>query len=542
MTSKEPDNSEITTGLSRRQFLQAGAAGALAIGGSRWVRPNVLTSAEKISKAPKPVRGGTMTVGMITGGTAETVDPGLVIANVDILRVRQLYETLFNPSTNIKTLVPRLALSADPNKDATVWTIQLRDGVVWHDGKPFTADDLMWTIAAWGSVDNYANAIFAGIVDFKSVRKRGPLTVEIPLLTPVGQFPSLLSFDTPYVIQNGATPQQLRTHPIGTGPFKFESFQPGTQSIFTRNPHYWESGNKPYVDKLIINSTFTDENARLNALLGGEIDVSSIIPPLIAKTQQSSHQIQLLTSHSSLGYAIWMRVDKGPFTDVRVRQALKMIADRPALVEGALAGFGTVGNDLQGVGCAYYLDLPPLPYDIDKAKSLLKSAGQEGLSFSLPTSNAVPGFVEAATLYAEQAAAAGVKVSVDQIPAATYYTSASGFLTRPICLDSGYGFQSLTELFQTTFTKTAPYNETHWCSQKGGTADNALIGEAIAALEPTRAAELWREVQLQQYNGGGGISYANADYVDACANNVHGLTTTPAGNLNGGRLLDGWIG
>jgi peptide/nickel transport system substrate-binding protein len=528
-------------GISRRKFMVGGAAGVLALSGLACGSSSSGTTSSATTASGQPKRGGTFTVGMITGGSSETLNPGIAIALVDTLRCHQLYDTLWNPGPDVKTLVPRLAVGAETNKDATVWMIHLRSGVEWHDGKPFGAEDIVYNFKLWGESSNYNNALFAGTVDFKGVRSAGPLTVEVPLLKPVAQFPSILSFQEPFIVQNGATNATLRQHPIGTGPFMYESFEPGKQSVFTRNPNYWEGGGKPYVDKVVIISSFSDESARLNALLSGQINVSSWVPPTIAATQKSNSQIKLLQSHSPDPYVIFMRVDKGQFADVRVRQALKALADREALVKEALVGFGQPGNDLVGVGTEYYLDLPVPPPDIDKAKALLKAAGQENLTFNLPTSNAVPGFVEAATLFAQQCSKGGVTVNVKNIPAATYYTSAAGFLTRPICMDNGTTYQSLTLLFQTWYSKGAPYNETFWGHQAGGAAAEKLIDKAIAELDPAKAQDLWHEAQTQQYSAGGTLVYATADYIDAVAPNVQGLKTTPAGNLNIGRLLDGWI-
>lgn len=528
-------------GISRRQFIATGVAGAGALALSACSSASSPSSGAAAKASSKPVHGGTFTVGMITGGTAETLNPGLAIALVDTLRCEQLYNLLFDVGADIKTLIPRLATGAEPNKDATVWTFHLRPGVEWHDGKAFGADDLVYNFQLWGTSSNYNHALFASIVDFTGVRARGPLTVEVPMLRPVAQFPSILSFSEPFIVQAGATNASFHTHPIGTGPFKFESFVPGSQSTFVRNPNYWEGGGKPYVDRLVIDSSFTNDTARANALLGGEVNIISVVAPSVASAQKSNPKIKLLYSHSPDPYVILMRVDKGPFTDVRVRQALKLMADRPAIVRDALDGWAVPANDLIGVGTQYYLDLPVPQQDIDKAKSLLKAAGQSDLAFSLPTSDALPGFIEAATIYAQQCSQAGVKVTVDTIPPSTYYTSAAGFLTRPICLDSGTTYQSLTALYQSWYTTIAPYNETWWGHQAGGAASEKLINEAISELDPTRAAELWHEVQMQQFTDGGTLAYANVDYIDATAPNIYGLKTTPARNLNNGRLLDGWI-
>jgi peptide/nickel transport system substrate-binding protein len=536
----EPTTAPAAGGISRRQVIKSGAAGALALSGA-GLAGRLAQAAGAATSGGKPAHGGTLTVGMITGGTAETMNPGISIAAADTVRCANLYDLLFYNAPDIKTLIPALALSAEHNGDASVWTFHLRDGVHWHDGKPFSADDVVWNFKTWGSTANFNHYLFASSVDFKRVRKRGRLVVEVPLIRPVAEFPSVFAFFAPFIIQNGATNASLRKHPIGTGPFMYQSFIPGTQSVMTRNPHYWANNGKPYVDKLVINSTFTDENSRLNALLGGQIQVSIGIPPTVAATQKHSTQLKILNSPSPDPECVLMRVDKGQFADVRVRQALKLIANREALAKQALDGYATPANDLIGVGCNHYLNLPAPKQDIEKAKSLLKAAGQSHLSFTLPTSAAFAGFVEGATIFAQQAAAAGVKVTVNQVPPSTYYTSAAGFLTRPICIDNGTTYTSLTTLYQTWYTKYAPFNETWWGHQKGGAAAENLINQAIAATNPSKAQNLWHEVQMQQYNQGGTLAFVNTNYLDATAPNIHGLVTTPVRNLNGYRLQDAWI-
>lgn len=128
-------------------------------------------------------------------------------------------------------------------------------------------------------------------------------------------------------------------HPVGTGPFIFRSLIQGQYGSFARNPHYWDHG-KPYVDKLTIYS-LADDTARLNALLGGQIDVMAQMPFAQARTGLSN-SFHLLRSPGLSAYAFYMAVDQAPFTDVRVRQALRLLADRQQLIDVALDGFGTV--------------------------------------------------------------------------------------------------------------------------------------------------------------------------------------------------------
>jgi peptide/nickel transport system substrate-binding protein len=544
---REDANSQATD-ITRRRFITIGAQGALALGGAGLLASCSSSSSNSPSSAAtsagggKPVRGGTFRVGMITAGSAETINPAHAVNNVDLLRIAQLYDNLFTVGPDVKTLVPALALSAEPNKNATVWTLKLRPNVKWHDGKPFGADDVVYTLRSWANPNSNAHGQVANLVKFNAVRKIDRLTVEVPLLIPAGQFPSVLTFNQQCVIQNGTSQAQINSRPVGTGPFKFVSFNPGQQSVFARNPDYWQEG-KPYVDKVIVNSSFADENSRKNALLSGAIDIAPILPPLVAKSLESSSQATLLRSPSVVQYWFLMRVDQGPFADNRVRQAMKLIADRPALVNGALAGYGTVANDLLGVDTQYYAsDLTQRKKDIEQAKSLLKQAGKENFSFTLPTCNALPGFNPSATLFAQQAAQAGVKVNVQIVSANTYYTPSGGFLKRPIGLDYGAPFQSLTEVYRTFLTPGAPFNETWWGHQRpGGQAAWNLINEAISAVDPAKAEQLWHEVQVQQYNDGGILGWTNSDDLAAVGKNVRGISVGREGYMNYYRLLGGWL-
>ena len=182
-----------------------------------------------------------------------------------------------------------------------------------------------------------------------------------------------------------------------------------------------------------------------------------------------------------------MRVDKGPFADNRIREAFKLLVNRQDMIDGAWSGFGTVANDLLCPGTEYYASDLKQTQDVDKAKSLFKAAGVLGDTFVLPTSNFLPGMVESATILAQQALAAGVKVSVHVESASTYWTTAGGFGTRPFGQEVNQPAASLLTYYLAEYTKSAPYPDTHWGYQTGGAASERLIDEAIAATNPARA-------------------------------------------------------
>jgi len=240
-------------------------------------------------------------------------------------------------------------------------------------------------------------------------------------------------------------------------------------------------------------------------------------------------------------YMFAMRVDKGPFADNRVRTAFKLLVDRQAMIDGAWAGFGTVAYDLLAPGTEYYTADLKREQDVERAKSLFKAAGVLGETFALPTCNFLPGMVESSTILAQQATAAGIKVVVNTESAATYFTPAGGFLSRPFGYEVDQPVGSLLAAYRSEYTIGCPYPDTHWGDQHGGGQAEKLISQAVAATDPSQAAELWRECQLQQFNQGGYLVWGNVPYVDAAALNVRGLSAGAGFSYNNWRLCDGWL-
>ncbi len=518
--------------ISRRDALTWAGAAAIGVAGAGLLASCTgrggRTGPVGSGVAGTPVRGGRFIVGAIGGPVTGTINPLTYNDVPGSIRAATLYNRLFRLDEDLKQLVPQLAVSAEPNATATVWTLQLRDGVTFHDGKPFGADDVVHTFGVWADPTVFVASAITPLVDLKGVRKLGPLTVEIPLIAPIAAFDTLLT--GPSVVQAGSTLASLSQKAIGTGPFTLVSSAPG-QTVLAANKNYWEHG-KPYVDDLVINSSFSDETARLNALLSGQINIIGGIAASAAKQQESSGQVTILRAHSNAPLYFSMRTDKAPFNDVRVRQALRLVADRQELINDALSGYGTVGNDLLGTGTQYFAANLTRSRDVDQAKALLKAAGQEGLSVTLRIAAAFPGATESATLFQQQAKAAGININLETGTPASYFQPASGW---PYSFgEDGWGisFPSLTA----AYNGVAGLNESGW-----NPAQDPTLSAASAALDKSKAAQLWATVQREQFDTGGYLIWAQPDFLDAVAKKVHGLQTTAAGNLNSYRLQDGWL-
>ena len=532
---------------SRREVLRgaaaAGAAAGLsgllaACGGDGEEAEPPATTAAGATTAPattategQPKRGGRLRVGHVGGGKAESFNPAVGSTFIDASRYLNLYDLLVRVNPDL-TLAPGLALEWEPNADSTVWQFKLRPDVVWHDGKPFTANDVIYTLRSWGDEKHIAHSAAANI-RLADLRAVDDLTLEIPLKSPNARLPESFTQQNNVVIQDGATDF---SKPVGTGPFKFESFTVGERSLCSRNESYWEEG-KPYVDEW-EDISISDNAARLNALLAGEIDMMSQIEPTQAKVHLQGDQIQVIRAPSPTAIQVfYMAVDIPPFDDPLVRQAFRLIPDRQGLIDRALLGFGTVANDIPGRGLWNFAeDLPPRDQDLEQAKALLAQAGKENLEVTLHTSEIVPGFVEAATLFAEMAKGAGVTVNVKKEDPNAYFDT-SKLYTK---LDFGQSFWTYASLglwYEQALLSDAIWNETHWRDPEF----DKLVRAAQGAPTEEEALERWHEVQVIQYNEGGYIVWAQIDILDAAASYVKGIVPSAWFNLGGWNYRDVWL-
>jgi peptide/nickel transport system substrate-binding protein len=512
-------------GVSRRDVLKTGLAGAAAVSGvSVLAACGSASKSDPAAGAPsKPVRGGTFVVGMLTAGTGESLSVWQSFDQPGTARLLNLYDPLFEIGP--KGLRPGLAESAEPNADATVWTIKLRDGVTWHNGKPLTADDVVYTIKNWSNPDNYISPVMSVLIDPQRTRKRDARTVEVGLRRPVGDFPSVTCHVQCLVIPEGTRKSDFGKNPVGTGPFAFESFTPGKRSVFTANANYW--GGRPYVDKLVFDTSFTDENARFNALRAGEVHTVPQLPFGLAAANKSSTDIRVTSAVGASCYQFAMNLTKPPFNDVRVRQALRLLADRQGIINSAMAGYGHPGNDVPGRGLKYYASDLKRDRDVEQARSLLTKAGQQDLHVTLETGEVMPGAVDVATVYARNAADAGVKVNVKRVDAAAYYSFDAGYTKRGFSFaypGGGSNIPSLTLYYLFTLWSKAPAPEVN-----PPKSDDALLFDAIGELDEAKAKDKWHEVQQNQYDRGGYINFVDLAYVDGYRKNVGGLDASYGG-------------
>lgn len=489
---------------SRREFIaKAIAAGALA-SGSPLILPKVAFAEGRAT------RGGSLRVALIGGGNTETLDPHKAVARTDIARMRSLYDRLTDmaPDGAIKMT---LAESLEPNKSATIWTARLKSDVTWHNGKPLVADDVIYSYRRILDKRNGLQGL-ADIGMILEMRKLDRRTVRFKLRYPYADFPIATAQFADSIIPAGTT---NFAHPIGTGAFKFESFSVGQRSVFSRNEHYWQQG-KPYVDQLVILST-SDPQARINALLSNQVDAIEDIPSAQVAALKQNRNVRVMVTKTAHWVPICLPCRVKPFTDNRVRLALRLCADRPQIVQQALLGYGWVGNDLFAPLDPYYArDIPQRHQDIDRARYLLKQAGYSDLSFTIYTADAANGMVESAVVYAQQAKAAGVNVKIHKSPADTYYNT---YYLKGLVAQDDWNFRAIAPQIAQSVNRTSPYNETQWYSS----SFDKLCREAAGTLNKSKRQDLYHDIQKQLWHKGGYIIWGFQNFVDAYQPHVKGM-------------------
>ena len=509
--------------LTRREVLKstvlAGAGLALgstiaACGGGSSTGPTPSASASGTGR-----KGGKLRIGTVGGSSKETTDgqkSGATVPNIALCY--QMYDALMGWTENYE-LENRLAQEVTPNTDGTVWTVKLKQGLEFHNGKSVTADDVVFSIKRIIDPKSPGDGA-SGLTMLKSsgIRKIDNLTVEFTLTQPNAVFADSLGY---YI--NCILPVDFDTkNPVGTGPFKLTTFLPGERMVFAPFANYY--GQVPWVDELTI-LEFADVTARVNALLSGAVDAISDLPSGQVPVVTADQNLRVLDSKSGAWQPITMRIDQKPFSDVRVIQAFKLIPDRQAMIDQALAGFGSIGNDMYArFDPGYPKDVPQRVQDLEQAKSLLKAAGYDNnLAVTLNTSDAIgSGVVAAAQVFAEQAKGAGVAVKVNKLDSGVFF--GDQYTNWTFAQDFWYTHNYLTQA-TTASMAGAPWNDTHWKNDEW----LKIVEEAFRTTDDTKRNELVSAAAKIQWEKDGLLIWSFNDQVDGYSAKLGGVVPDKGG-------------
>jgi peptide/nickel transport system substrate-binding protein len=503
--------------LSRRDVLKYGAV----VGGAAAVSGGLLACGDDdddggqqsgAQTAPEEQKkGGTLSIGAAGAGSADTIDAHAVPQGVAFrARGQALYETLMRRTPEFE-LEGALAESVEPNDAGDQWTVRLKDGMEWHNGKSIEVDDVIFSVERMLELEA-PGAARLGTLNIQRMRKLDPLTLRFELKAPNGLLGDFFTPELPNIVPRGYDPKK----PVGSGPFKLESFTPGQESVFTRFDNY--HGEPAFIDELrVVN--YDDDSARMNALLSGQVDGVAGVPAGQAQVVEGSGKHELLVSEGGAFRPFTMRVDVEPFSDNRVRQAIRLLADREQMVKQALNGYGRIGNDIYGISDPLYpKEIAQREHDPEQARSLLRQAGLEGGEVTLTVAQVSPGILEASQVLAENAREAGLTIKVNKVDQETIY--GDRYLKWPFTADY-WTTQPYVAGSVTVDGPDSPYNLTHWDDPEW----TDLYNQALAEPDPANSKELIRQMAEIQHERGGLLIWGFAYALSAYSKDVTGFVS-----------------
>lgn len=496
--------------------LGAGAALAGCSSGAGTTASGSVAATAGASPAGSPRKGGSLRVGLGAGAPTETLDPHKMAVYPDWAHGFMLYDLLTYPDPTTYELQNHLAEEITANATGDQWTVRLKSGVEFHDGKTLDADDLIFSVKR--ILDGYpAPSLY--FIDPAGMKKLDSTTVQFNLAKPYSVFPEAFGGSQQWIVSVGFDPAK----PVGTGPFKLADFKPGDRATFVANPNYWGEG--PYVDE-VITIDINDDTARVNALLGGQIDVLQGVPFDQVATLKGNPALKVMSAETVAWQPIVMAIDQAPFDDAKVRQAMRLIAQRAQLVAQAYLGNGVVANDLFQQFDPVYIggSLPQRDQNIEQAKQLLADAGQSNLTAEMVVSNISPGVVAGAQAFAEQAKLAGVTLNLKVVEPGDFY--GPNYLSYPLTVDLNISTCSYLTTCALWTGPNAPYDATHMQTDPEYVK---LYYQASEAMDPKQRASVEAQMQQIEYDRGGYINYGWANVTDAFAANVTGFVPDKMG-------------
>ena len=444
--------------------------------------------------APRPLK--TLRFGYHAATTsADTLDPAYRTSSTDGLFQTLVAEQIVRLDENL-TPTPHLAEYWEANDDGTEWTFKLREGITFHDGKPFVAADVVYTYQRLLDPD-IASPGAGNLPGLEPDGITAPddYTVVMRLTAPNVDWPEAITNSHTRIVPEGATNADLAAQSLGTGAYRIDEFIPGEIStVFERNENYWQPGF-PKVDFLEI-IAIGEAEARLAAIRQGQVDILSEVPLASVSDLETDPDIEIVTNPIGSSSVAYCQIDVPPFDNNDLRLAMKYATNRPQ------------HDDLVYGGRAYHMNDIPLPglvrfglegareHNVAMAREHLNRAGYpNGIDLTLVLAD-MQDWTVWCPVWQQQLAEAGINVELDVTPADTYW--GDQWLSAPFAM-TGWNVRTVDHGLGLWYLSDAEWNETHWASEEF----DADLAAARATTDEAERTRLYHKLQQQIVDEGG---------------------------------------
>ena len=452
---------------------------------------------------------------------------------------------------SLSSIVPDLAIGWSWSEDGTQLTFPLRSGVKWHDGKPFTAQDVKctWEALLGVSADKFRiNPRRAWYRNVERITTNGDYEVTFQLKRPQPYLIALLASGQSPVYPCHVPLREMRSHPIGTGPFKFVEFKPNERIAVTRNPDYWKPG-RPYLDSIEY-TIVPNASTRILAFVAGKFDLIWVTIPLVRDIRSQAPQAtcDVVMDNNSRDLIVNRAVP--PFDNLELRRAMALSLDRPAFIDILTEGQGTVGGSILpppdgvwGMTPEVLYSLPGYGPDVQKnrteARAIMQGLGygpDKRLAVTLSTRN-VEGYRDAAVIAISQLREIYIDGQLELIE------TANGFprvirkdYTVGVTVSEG-GLDEPDQKFYENYVCGADRNYTGYCDAD---TDRLVDRQSMEAAPDKRRKLVWEvERRLAEDSSRPVLLYSR--FATCMQPRLKGLTTMTNSRFNGWRMEDVWL-
>jgi peptide/nickel transport system substrate-binding protein len=458
------------------------------------------------------------------------------------------------PQNSDASIVPELATSWSWNEDHTALTFKLRDGVKWHDGKPFTAEDVKCTfdlLTNQGKEKLRLNYRESWWVNLKETTVNGPAEVTLHLKRPQPAVLALLaSGDTP-IYPCHVTPAQMRQHPIGTGPFKFVEYKPNQSIKLAKNPDYWKPG-RPYLDGVEY-SIIPNRSTALLAFLAGNFDMmfpNVVTFALLKDVKSQAPQAVCEESATSESVGILMNRTKPPFDNPDVREAVALTLDRKSFIDILGQGEGTMGGamlpppeGIWGLPNDRLMTLPGYSGDVkenrEKARELMKKAGygpNKHLTVKLATRN-IPVYRDPSALLLDQLKEIWIDGELELVETANWVPK---LIRKDFAIALNVLGNAVDEPDVVFYQNYVSYSKRNYPGYNDPEFDR-LVEQQSQELDPEKRKKLVQEADYLLQQGLGRPVVYHIRAATCWQPYVKGVTLMVNSQYNGWRMEDWWL-